>query len=322
MYLNNTAQPVRRHNKGHSLVSDQIVSVASLQEENAHLLSSWKKNDWRVHKELGTGGFGTVYLATYLKSNQKVAIKRMPHRTKKQRRKNYQEIRFLLYTRGHPNILEFQQATIPENSPGEMWLVTELIDGGTLTYAVAHHHFSEPEIAYVTSKLLNGLRFLHDHQLCHRDLKSANVMIGRDARIKIIDFGLCSDISQGEVVHMVGSPFWMPPEMIKKQPHGLPVDIWSFGICCMEMANGHPPHRKSSIKAMFVSCVTGYPEPFEDMTLWTEEFKDFVGCCIQREASSRWTVPQLQQHPFNSKKVSREAMSELCKKLFPPNYFF
>jgi serine/threonine protein kinase len=67
----------------------------------------------------------------------------------------------------------------------------------------------------------------------------------------LVDFGLCSDVSQGEVVHMVGSPFWMPPEMIRRDPHGLPVDIWSLGVCLMELANGHPPNRKSSIKVQY-----------------------------------------------------------------------
>lgn len=58
--------------------------------------------------------------------------------------------------------------------------------------------------------------------------------------------GLCTDTSQGPVVHMVGSPYWMPPEMIKKDPHGLPVDVWSFGICIVEMITGNPPNHKSS----------------------------------------------------------------------------
>jgi len=126
-------------------------------------------------------------------------------------------------------------------------------------------------------------------------------MMGRGPAIKIIDFGLCTDASQGEVVHMVGSPFWMPPEMIKREAHGLPVDIWSFGICCMEMANGHPPNRKSSIMAMFVACVEGYPQPFEDPQYWSDEFKDFVGCCLQQNPRDRWTIAQLQEVPHIKK---------------------
>lgn len=77
----------------------------------------------------------------------------------------------------------------------------------------------------------------------------------------LVDFGLCSDVSQGEVVHMVGSPFWMPPEMIRRDPHGLPVDIWSLGVCLMELANGHPPNRKSSIKVFTEVLFSGLLNP-------------------------------------------------------------
>ncbi len=68
-------------------------------------------------------------------------------------------------------------------------------------------------------------------------------------------------MSQGEVVHMVGSPFWMPPEMIRRDPHGLPVDVWSLGVCLMELANGHPPNRKSSIKVNMGVLFSGLLNP-------------------------------------------------------------
>jgi len=184
----------------------------------------------------------------------------MPHETTKQKRKNFQEIRFLRFSRGHANILNLHTASLVRD---EIWLTTELLDGGTLTQAVAAHQFEELEIAYVAKEVLNALNFLHTNQMAHRDLKSANIMLTLAGGVKLIDFGLCSDISQGKVVHMVGSPFWMPPEMILRQPHGLPVDVWSFGVCLMEMANGHPPNRKSSIKAMFVAATTGYTHPLE-----------------------------------------------------------
>jgi len=184
----------------------------------------------------------------------------MPHETTKQKRKNFQEIRFLRFCRGHPNILNLYSASLVRD---ELWLTTELLDGGTLTQAVSAHQFQELEIAFVAKEVLNALNFLHTNQMAHRDLKSANIMLTLSGGVKLIDFGLCSDVSQGKVVHMVGSPFWMPPEMILRQPHGLPVDVWSFGVCLMEMANGHPPNRKSSIKAMFVAATTGYTSPLE-----------------------------------------------------------
>lgn len=71
-------------------------------------------------------------------------------------------------------------------------------------------------MAFASRELLSGVKYLHEHQLAHRDIKSANVMMSVSAEIKLIDFGLCRDMADGPQIHMVGSPYWMPPEMIRK----------------------------------------------------------------------------------------------------------
>ena len=76
-----------------------------------------------------------------------------------------------------------------------------------------------------------------------------------------VDFGLCVDLNEEkDPEHMVGSPFWMPPEMIKRQVYGPAVDIWSFAICVLELANGQPPNRRSALKVRSSFCM---PSPFE-----------------------------------------------------------
>jgi len=305
-----------RYNKGHSHISQSIVSVAPLYEEYGLLLST--KADFKVDQTqfLGRGGFGEVFLTHSIKEKIPIAVKRMPHVTTKQKRKNCQEIRFLLFCAGHPNILQIKQALL-EQDRSEMWMATEFLDGGTLAQAVSNYKFKEPHIVNMIRNILNGLSFLHQNFLAHRDLKSANIMLTIYGDVKLIDFGLCSDISQGEVCHMVGSPFWMPPEMIKRRPHGLPVDVWSFGICCMEMANGHPPHRKSSIAAMFMAASAGYPSPFEGPEdKWSPEFHDFVSHCLQCNPAGRWTVRQLLEHPFLFVSSSKEEMAKIFVEVF------
>jgi len=221
-----------------------------------------------------------------------VAVKKVPHRSSKQIRKNFQEIRFLKYCINHPNIIQYIRSTKYED---RMWVITEFIDGVTLSHAVTVHQFTETQIIYVAKNILYALDFLHDNQLAHRDLKSANIMLGVNGAVKLIDFGLCSDISQGEVVHMVGSPFWMPPEMIKRQPHGLLVDIWSYAICLLEMANELPDY-KSSFTAMYVTAVRGYPDPSFKKEKWSEDFYNFLICCLNSNQKERWTIKQLLQH--------------------------
>merc|ERR1711916_182042 len=128
--------------------------------------------------------------------------------------------------------------------------------GGTLTDAVKAHQF-EPQIAYVCQEMLHGIRHLHRNELVHRDLKSANVMLTVDGQVKLIDFGLCCDLRLGQPTHMVGSPFWIPPEMVRREPHGTAADVWSFGICTLELANNVIPNRHNSIYAMFYNTIRG-----------------------------------------------------------------
>jgi len=300
----------RRYNKGHSLIDQNIVSVNAFADEYGTLLTTKPEFKIEQTQSIGRGGFGEVFLSQTIKEKIPIAIKRMPHLTLKQKRKNCQEIRFLVYCQGKPNILQFRQAIL-EQDRCEMWVATEFLEGGTLTQAVSTWTFHETHIVYVVKQVLAGLSFLHSNFLAHRDLKSANIMLTVNGDVKLIDFGLCSDISQGEVVHMVGSPFWMPPEMIKRQPHGLSTDVWSFGICCMEMANGHVPNRKSSIAAMFISASDGYPMPFEEPEDWSDEFNDFIMHCLRCDPTERWTVPQLLEHPFMAKCASKDEMVKI-----------
>eukprot|EP01126_Amoeba_proteus_P054878 TRINITY_DN6773_c0_g3_i1.p1 TRINITY_DN6773_c0_g3~~TRINITY_DN6773_c0_g3_i1.p1 ORF type:complete len:241 (-),score=49.36 TRINITY_DN6773_c0_g3_i1:389-1111(-) len=239
----------------------------------------------------------------------------MPHVTSKQKRKNFQEIRFVGFCTkaGIPNIIHFRRAAIIGN---DMWMLTEHVDGGTLTQAVTKHKFKENEIAFIAHELLCGLRFLHDNMIAHRDMKSGNVVLGKNGDVKIIDFGLCSDMSGGEVVHRVGSPFWLPPEMINHEPHGLPVDVWSFGICCMEMVNCHPPHHRSTLRAMYVAATIGYDDPVEDHSKWSQDLQEFICSCVVKDPKERMTVPQLLEHEFLLQKSDKRELCGIFTKIF------
>ena len=116
--------------------------------------------------------------------------------------------------------------------------------------------------------------------------QSANVMLTVDGQVKLIDFGLCCDMSSGPKNHMVGSPYWMPPEMIKREPHGLLVDVWSFGICVLELANGSIPNRHSAVYAMFQASTRGFPKPFESSS-WSPLFREFIAGALTVDQTKR-----------------------------------
>ena len=118
-----------------------------------------------------------------------------------------------------------------------------------------------------------------------------------------------------ETENMVGSPFWIPPEMIRKEQHGPPADIWSLAILCLEMAYGKPPHRSSALKAMFY-LASGIPPSLGEGEKWSDEFKDFLSCMLKLDPKERHTAEQLLKHPWMEQAADRKAMAEILHHIF------
>jgi len=195
----------------------------------------------------------------------------------------------------------------------------EYLEGGTFEEAARVWNFNEANLAYVAKELLKGISYLHANQLAHRDLKSANIMMSIQGQVKLIDFGLCADMSTGFPRHMVGSPFWMPPEMIQGKPHTYAVDIWSFAVSLLEMANQKPPMIESAVKAMFTVAIEGYQQLFIEPDKWSDTFKDFLGLCLKVDPDERATADQLLQHAFIQKADSRSNMEHILRRIFLSN---
>ncbi|KAK5579766.1 hypothetical protein RB653_009452 [Dictyostelium firmibasis] len=278
--------------------------------EPALLKKMYKDSD-----QVGKGGFGTVYFAKSTKEKRLVAIKKMPHITKRQQQQNFREAAILAKC-DHPNIVKLHTCHIDKDS--NLWIVMEFMEGGTFEEAAKAWKFNENNLAYVAKELLKGLQYLHENNMVHRDLKSANIMMSVEGKVKLIDFGLCEDIASSTPMHMVGSPFWMAPEMIQQKYHSTPVDIWSFAISLLEMANQRPPMMESAVKAMFTVATDG-ATGFDDPTLWSDCFKDFLSLCLKQDPAERATAEELLKHPFIKKADSRDNMENILKKIFLTN---
>jgi len=194
----------------------------------------------------------------------------------------------------------------------------EYLEGGTLQQATSIFRFEENHIAYITKEMLSALQYLHSLFLIHRDLKSANVMLSISGRAKLIDFGLCINLQlikeedRKNLLQMVGSPFWIPPEMIKREPHSYSADIYSMAVCVLELANGTVPNSSSPIFAMWKAATSGIEEPFKKPQRWSDQFKDFITLCLNQNPSLRPSPQELLKHPF----IKSSANQTLMKKVF------
>ncbi|KAK5578621.1 hypothetical protein RB653_008293 [Dictyostelium firmibasis] len=265
-------------------------------------------------KQIGSGGFGSVFLAKSTVDKCEIAIKKIAHVSAKAQRTNLNEIGFLNFCK-HPNIVGYLRSHLVDDT---IWIAMEYMQGGTLTEASQGHTFNESCIAYVAKGMLEGLLYLHAHNIVHRDIKSGNIMMTIDGKIKIVDFGLCVDANERKLVHMAGSPFWMSPEMIRGESYSCPTDIWSFAICLLELANGEPPHRKSSLTAMFTTATEGCAG-LDRPERWSEQFTQFLNLCLEMDPSKRSTAEQLLKHPWINLSENPETMKKILAQIFIAN---
>lgn len=253
---------------------------------------------FRIEKKLGQGASGTVYSALDRETNKLVAVKRMIIAEQPRLDLVVNELELMQALKGLENVVKLVDAFLYDDN-AELWIVMELVDGGALTNAVESAVFTESQIARVCHDVMQGLAELHKRNVIHRDIKSDNVLIGTDGRVKLTDFGFAAVTEgNGKRSTMVGTPYWMAPEVVTKQPYTTAIDIWSLGIMTLEMIDGEPPYMdQDPVKALYLIATLGSPEIKNPEEL-SPTLLDFLHSCLQLKAEDRPSAEQLLKHPF------------------------
>jgi len=280
---------------------------ALLRRESNVKLSSRKFADhYQLGRELGTGAFSVVKLATVKHSHknppEKVAVKIVQRNklSEEDLESLHTEVQ-ILHDLNHPHIIKLHEVF---EEHGEFYIVTDLVEGGELfDRIVSKSHYTEKEARDLIKIFLEAMKYIHGQGVVHRDLKPENLLLVSehdDADVKIADFGFAKKISEllpNEVA--CGTPGYVAPEILRGDPYGAEVDIWSMGVICYVLLAGYPPFYDEDQKRLFKKIKEGRYYFHEDY--WgnvSAEAMDLIRhmlCVNQRE---RWNAEQLLDHEW------------------------
>ncbi|GJE91912.1 Pkinase domain-containing protein [Phanerochaete sordida] len=256
------------------------------------MLSAYQLGD-----SLGKGAFGQVYRALNWETGETVAVKeiQLSNIPKSEIGQIMSEIN-LLKNLNHPNIVKYKGY---EKTPEFLYIILEFCENGSLhNICKRFGKFPETLVGVYISQVLEGLMYLHDQGVIHRDIKGANILTNKDGCVKLADFGVASNtagtgIRENEVV---GSPYWMAPEVIEQSGATTASDIWSVGCTVIELLEGKPPfHFLDPMPALFRIVQDDCPPIPEGSS---PVVKDFLYHCFQKDPNLRVSAKKLLKHPW------------------------
>ncbi len=273
-------------------------------------------------KLLGEGSFGKVYEAFDENKGKMVAVKefkiKLISELSDERLQSLKDEAYLLAKLNHPNIVKFYGVISNEST---FMILLELVAGGSIAKLIdTYKPFPENVLKKYTYQILKGLEYLHIHNVIHRDIKGANILVDRDGICKLSDFGgskvITDEIEYRQKNSLKGTPHWMAPEIIKSMEYTRYSDIWALGCTIFEMLTGNPPFSqfRNAMSALYNIMNLSEPPELPKEIQVSDECRHFIKCCMAINPKERWNVRKLLNHDFITKKLKKKKLKKQVEK--------
>ena len=247
---------------------------------------------YKFGPKMGSGKYGKVRIARHRQSKLKFAVKTISYHSVKDLEALETEIS-ILQAMDHPNIIRLYEIY---REPSCIHLVLELCTGGELFDQ--QYKFPEPVAKCLLRKLLSGIGYLHNKGICHRDLKAQNILFQGKDEVKIIDFGLSKHCTTQNMKSIVGTPYYVAPEVLKGQYSNC-CDVWSLGVITFRMLTGCYPFDGENTYALLKNIASGklnFPPHLWDPL--SADARMLVQHMLERDVEKRFTALQCLEHPW------------------------
>ncbi|KAL9051149.1 MAG: hypothetical protein Q9206_004812 [Seirophora lacunosa] len=251
--------------------------------------------DYQLGDCLGKGAFGSVFRALNMGTGETVAVKqvKLADLPKSELRVITLEID-LLKNLDHPNIVKYHGFV---KSTESLNIILEYCENGSL-HSISKNFGKFPEnlVGLYMSQVLHGLLYLHEQGVIHRDIKGANILTTKQGLVKLADFGVATRTTTLHESSVVGTPYWMAPEVIELSGATTASDIWSLGCTVIELLDGKPPyHKLQPMHALFRIVNDDHPPLPEGAS---PVVRDFLMQCFQKDPNLRVSARKLLKHPW------------------------
>ncbi|KAL1290564.1 hypothetical protein HN51_059056 [Arachis hypogaea] len=268
------------------------------------IITHWQKGDL-----LGRGSFGSVYEGIagdgFFFAVKEVSLLDQGNQGKQSVYQLEQEIALLSQFQ-HENIVQYYGTEMDDS---KLYIFLELVTKGSLASLYHRYTLRDSQVSAYTRQILHGLKYLHDRNVIHRDIKCANILVDANGSVKLADFGLAKATKLNDVKSMKGTAFWMAPEVVKGKArgYGLPADIWSLGCTVLEMLTGKIPYSHLECMQALFRIGKGEPPPVPDSL--SRDANDFILQCLKVNPDDRPTATQLLTHSFVQRSLSQSSGS-------------